>query len=360
MDAMNKSTFFVAFGIGLILCPIAGHCQDDQTAYCQYVREQAMAQRDLLRAPSALTGPTQPDTGTPAEMVFGLTMSLVDVKRASLTMRSVHSSCELNAALTEAQQHIYYAKAIIERDVLLHRIDLIQAASIKLDGLAKEEGKLVEVHNLTRPAVYHLQAARERLDMSRASALTGIATPYVPALSDVPLRTLVLEKEGSELANEKDLTNLEKANGWDLKVAVGGRQRIGSQNTATNISSAGAFGEFTLTYNLGRRSANQHLDRSVAAYVAWKNDKFDDVTQQAEVLKQQLTESLAFHQQQLETLRGHRLNIMNSLSELEEVDTSSAIAFKNQLVADELVLEVDIDDLQFRIDRITSYLKANF
>jgi hypothetical protein len=102
------------------------------------------------------------------------------------------------------------------------------------------------------------------------------------------------------------------------------------------------------------------LDKSVAAYVEWKNDKFDDVTQQAEILKQQLTDSAAFHQQQLESLRGHRTNIVSSLSAVDGVDTANAIAFKNQLVADELVLDVDIADLQFRIDRIKSYLEDNF
>jgi hypothetical protein len=43
----------------------------DQQAYCTYIMEQAQAERDLLRTPTAMAGMTQPETGLPMQLVGG-------------------------------------------------------------------------------------------------------------------------------------------------------------------------------------------------------------------------------------------------------------------------------------------------
>ncbi len=357
---MTKLYSIIVVFVVLLLGTLAAQENASETEYCKYLTEQAAAQADLLRSPSVVVGPTQPDTGTPAQMVFGLSMSLADYRKAALTKKTARTGCDLNTAISEAQMHINFAIAGIEREVMLHRLDLIQRASAKLDSMASDEARLVEVHNLTRPAVYFLQAARERLDVSRTATLAGISSPYVPTLSRVPLRVLLAEKQQTELVNQKALTNLQKADGWDLKVLAGGRRQIGDTTYLSNVSSMGAFGEFQVTYNLARHAANQHLDSSVAPYMAWKADKFDDVAQQAELLKQQINDTIALQRQQLTILLSHGTDIVKSMNSFEGVDTSNAMAFRNQLVADQILLGVDVDDVQFRIDKLESYLRDNF
>jgi hypothetical protein len=296
-------------------------------------------------------------------MVFGMSMSVADLRKAALTMQTARTACDLNSAVSEAQLHIYYAMPMIEREVLLHRLDNIAQASAKLDKMASEQTRLVEVHNLTRPAVYFLQSARERLDESRTAAMASIAVPYAEQISSVPLRVLLAEKQNKDLANQKALTNLQKENGWDIKVMGGGRQELGSSNNinnVNNVSSFGGYGGFTVSYNLGRHSANQHLDSSVSPYMAWKAERFDDVVQQAEVLKKQIEQTIGLQQQQLSVLRAHERNIAQSLTSVEGVDTSGGMAFQNQLVADKILLAVDIDDVQYRIERLQAYLRDNF
>jgi hypothetical protein len=226
--------------------------------------------------------------------------------------------------------------------------------------MAGEQARLVEVHNLTRPAVYFLQAARERLDESRSAALASISVPYAAETSAVPLRVLIAQKQDKDLENQKALTKLQKENGWDFKVVAGGRQQLGQSNSLTTVSGFGAYGAFTVSYNLGRRAANEHLDNSISPYMAWKNDRFDDVVQQAEVLKKQIEQTITLQQQQLSILLGHDGDLSKSLTSFEGVDTSSATAFRNQLLADRILLTVDIDDVQFRIDRLQTYLRDNF
>src|SRR5579872_7209340 len=104
----------------------------DQRLYCEYVLQQAEAQRDLLRAPSAFSGVTQPSAALPAQAVWGITTSLSDMKKAGLTMDAARKHCELYGATTEAQQDIQYALPGLESQELRHRLELIQQAYGKL------------------------------------------------------------------------------------------------------------------------------------------------------------------------------------------------------------------------------------
>jgi hypothetical protein len=345
----------------LLLSVLALAEEDDQaqTAYCKYVTEQATAQRDLLRSPSVIAGPVIPNTGTPPQVVFGVTNSLADDKKALLTMKAARTTCSLYLAATEAQQHIYYALATIEKDVLVHRLDLLAQASSELDTLVAKDEKLVEAQNMTRQAVYYLQSARIRLDMSRTAALTGIASPHVPPMSEVPLRVLIGEKLQAEEANQKALTRLAKESGWDIKVGAGVHRQIG-QAPSPALSQFGAFAEFNVTYDLGRRSAGHQMDRSVSAYMDWKRNQFDDVARQAVILQKQIEDTIGIQQQQLKLLLDHDADIGRTLKSVDGMDTASALAFRNQLLADQVVLRVDIGDVKFRLARLNQYLADNF
>jgi hypothetical protein len=45
---------------------------------------------------------------------------------------------------------------------------------------------------------------------------------------------------------------------------------------------------------------------------------------------------------------------------LEGVDTSNALAFRSQLMADQVVLGVEIGDIKFRMNQAQNYLNINF
>lgn len=353
-----KNFTFIAAVLLISTAAFAGENDQAQAAFCKYTMEQAEAQRDLLRTPSATVGPIQPSTGTAPQMVFGVIGSIADIKKASLTMKAAHTGCELYTAATEAQMHIFFALPGIEKDVLRHRLALIQAASEKLDGMIHEDSKLVAAQNLTRPAVYYLAGARVRLDMSRTAALTGITSPYVPPLSDVPLKTLIGDKLQAEESNQKALTRLQKQSGWDIQLSGGAHRQL--NNVTPTTSATGAYGTFSLTYNLGRRKAEQHMDNSVSAYTEWKSSQFDDVAHQAVILKKQIEDTISIQQEQLRVLQDHDIDIVKDLTSMDGVETSNALSFKNQLLADQTILRVDIGDIQFRIALLQQYLSTNF
>ena len=343
----------------ILLVPVSAFAQSEaEVAYCKYVAEQAASQRDLLRTPSGLMGPIQPSTGTPPQLVFGVSDSLSDVMKSGLVMKAAKTNCNLYKATTEAQQHLIYALPRMEKDILRHRLDLIQAASDKLDAIIADNMKLVEAQNVTRPALYALEGAKVRLDTSRTAALTGIASPYVPPLSDVPIKVLITVKLAAESANLQATDKLEKQSSWDIKLSGGAHRQISAMTPG--VSSFGAYGEFNLSYNLGRRAITRHIDQSEAAYVNWKQTQFDDVANQAAVLKHQIIDTLEIERTELVILHSHDKDLEANLRSLEGLDTSNAIAFRNQLIADQMILRVEIADVEFRISRLQEFLDANF
>jgi len=348
----------IAVVVWLAATAFAVDNDEAQAAFCKYVTEQAAAQRDLLRTPSVMVGPVRPSTGTAPQMVLGVTNSLADTTKASLIVKVGHTTCALYSATSEAQQHIAYALASIEKDALRHRLELIQHAVDKLDAVAANEVKLLQAQNATRPAIYYLESARFHLENSRTAALTGIASSYVPPLSDIPLRSLIRDKQDAEQANQKATTGLAKESGWDIKLSGGAHRQL-SQFTP-DTAKLGAFGEFNLTYDLGRHAANKHYDNSVAAYVDWKASQLDDVTRQAIILKKQIEDTIEIQLVQLKGLLAHDADMEKQLQTLDGLDSSNALSFKNQLFADQTSLRVDIEDVQFRLARLQQYLIDNF
>src|ERR1700690_3811321 len=126
---MKQASLLIAAALLCCTAVFAGENEAAENAYCKYITEQANAQRDLLRSPSLIAGPTQPSAGTTPQMVFGLTGSLADNLKAPLTTKAARTACDLYAATAEAQQHNYYAAAKIEKDSLMHRLDLVERAS---------------------------------------------------------------------------------------------------------------------------------------------------------------------------------------------------------------------------------------
>jgi hypothetical protein len=191
--------------------------------------------------------------------------------------------------------------------------------------------------------------------------LTGIASPYVPTLSATPLRTLIADKLVQEDITQRAAAKLQKQNSWDFSVSAGTHRRLPSTQVDNTQSAAwGAYGAFNLTYNLGRRSIGNHLDKSVDAYNEWKRTQFDDVNTQAKLLKKQIEDTLAIQIGQLKAMETHDLEIDANLKKLEGVDTANAIAFRNDLFADQVMLRVNIEDAKFRCARLQQYLTDNF
>lgn len=327
----------------------------DSQVYCRYITEQAAAQRYLLLTPDAIGGITQPNTGLPTQLVWGLSGSLSNMRKAGLTIDAAHRNCELYGASTSAQQNVQYALPTLEKQSLQHRLGLIEQASENLEELVATTNKMVEAQNMTKVMAFTLQTTKIKLDADRADTQTKIAGLYAPPLSDRPLKELVAEKQSKEVGVQKALDKLNRQNDWDVALSVGAHQQINPL-----VDSRGAYGEVTVSYNLASRSINKHLDRAADAYDDWKKVQEGDVIRNAEILKQQLADNISVQDNRLSALQGQLKNIENNLELVDKAETSAALDFRNQLSTAQLLLKIEIGDASFRLNRLREFLARNF
>lgn len=329
--------------------------QADEQAYCTYVTEQATAQRDLLLTPSAVAGVTQPNTGLPMQLVWGLSSSLSDARKAGLTMDAARKNCELYTATTAAQENIQYALPSLEKKALEHRLDLIQQASGKLDAVIATTAKMVDAQTLTRPMLFSLQTTKIKLDADQADTQSKIAALYTPDLAAKPLKQLVAEKQSSELNEQKALDKLNRQNNWDVSLSIGAHQQINPL-----VDNSGPYGAVTVSYNLASRAINKHLDQAAGAYAGWKKVQEGDVTRNAAILKQQLAAGVSVQANRLKSLQDQQKQVESNLQLVADPDTTAAIDFRDQLTSAQLLLGIEIGDASFRLEGLQDFLGSNY
>lgn len=338
--------------------PAAAQATDlvaDQQAFCDYVNEQASAQADLLRTPSAVAGVTQPNTGLPMQLVWGLSSSLSDIRKAGLTMDAAQKNCVLYSATTDAQQNIQYALPALEKKALENRVQLIEQASDKLDSLMADTSKMVAAQDATKPMLFSLQTTKIKLDADLADTQSKIAAIYTPDLVDAPVKQLVAEKQARESDEQNAIDKLTRQSNWDVSLSVGAHQQINPL-----MDNSGPYGAVTVSYNLGSHAINKHLDKAATAYTAWKTVQQGDVARNAQILKKQATEASAAQTARLKALQDQQKLLQNNLQLVTVADTSAALDFRNQLTSALLLLGVEIGDAGFRVDQLQAFLSNNF
>lgn len=333
----------------------AQNIQADEQAYCAYLAEQARAQSDFLRTPSALAGFTQPETGLPTQLVAGAQLSLSNLKKAGITLDASRKNCELYKASTGVQLTLQYALPAIEKDALAHRLILIGEASKSLDALIGQTTKMVEAQNMTRPMLLTLVSNRIKLESDRADTASKIAALYVPPLSDQPLKLQVAAKQSSDVDEQRSLARLTRQNNWDVALTVGMHQQI--DPVAQGVE---PYGEVSLSYNLASRAIDKHLDRSVDAYGDWKKVQENDVARGMEVLRGQIEQTVAVQQNRINSLQRETREIEKSLKLIGDAETRPALDFRNQLASTQLLLGIETGDATYRLDRLRDFLEKNF
>ena len=81
-------------------CSSTGHRKAIYARFTLSRQQQAQAQRDLLRTPTALAGFTQPETGLPMQVVGGATLGLANLKKAALTVDVARKNCDHTSSPT--------------------------------------------------------------------------------------------------------------------------------------------------------------------------------------------------------------------------------------------------------------------
>lgn len=339
----------------ILFVPAVAAAQADEKAYCAYVLEQGQAQADFLRAPVAAAGFTQPETGLPVQVLGGASLGLSNLRKSGLTMDAARKNCDLYKATTAAQQSVQYAYTNLEKEALRNRLALIDQASKSLDDLTEQTSKMIAAQNATNLMVFSLQTTKIKLDADRADTQLKITVLYVPHLSEKPLKELVAEKQSGESSEQAALDKLNRQNNWDVALTVGVHQQVSPFAQGTQ-----PYGTVTVTYNIGSHAVDKHLDRAAEDYAEWKKVQEGDVVRNVEVLRQQLLDSISVEESKLKSLREESGQIEKNLQLVANPDTSAAFDFRNQLTAAQLLLEIELNDATFRIQKLQEFLARNY
>jgi hypothetical protein len=358
MIMVPRNTILFLLAVLLFTASVRASAQNleaDQQAYCAYLAEQSKSQTDFLRSPTALAGFTQPETGLPTQFVAGASLSLSNLKKAGLTEDVARKNCELYKASTRVQATLLYALSSFEKDALAHRLKLIAAASQSLDVLIDKTTKMVDAQNMTRPMLFNLLSSRIKLESDRADTESKIAAIYISPLADQPLKSQVAAKQASDANAEKSLAKLTRQNNWDVSLSVGTHQQINP--FADGLE---PYGAVSVTYNLGSRAIDRHLDRTTDAYVNWKKTEEGNVTRGMEILHGQAQQSLAVQQRKLQSIEKEIAEMDKNLQLVSDAETTPALDFRNQLDSTRLLLGVESGDATYRIQYLQEFISKNF
>lgn len=347
----------LGFVLAASLLSFSSHAQTSQDAatYCSYLLEQAQAQRDFLRTPTASAGLTQPETGLPTQVVGGASLGLSDVKKSALTMEVARKNCDLYKSTTGAEQQAQYAAAALERDALRNRLTLIDQASAQLDALMSKTRSMMAEQNATRLMLFALETTRIKLEADRTDTQSKIAGIYTPQLSDTPLKDLVAAKQNNEAAEQQAQDRLNRQNNWDVALQVGVHQQV---NPFADTPQP--YGAVSVSYNLGSRAIDRHLDRAATAYGDWKKVEEGDVMRNVDILRQQLTDNIAVDEARLQSLEKQMQELDANLAAVANPDTAAAFDFSNQLTSAKLLLQIETGDATYRLANLRAYLAKNF
>jgi hypothetical protein len=354
----SHSAFFLLLVIAIVNSAGSATAQSvktDQQAYCAFLTEQAKAQSDLLRSPTAIGAFTQPDTGLPQQLVGGAQLSLSNLKKAGITLEVARKNCDLYQAATGVMQLLQYAVPNIEKDALRHRLELIGQATKSLDALTDQTEKMVDAQNMTRPMLWELKTNRIKLDADMADTQSKMAAIYVPSLNDQPLKLQVAAKQASDIDDQKSLARLNRQNNWDVALTVGTHQQVNPVSQGPQ-----PYGEVTVSYNLASHAIDKHLDRSVTNYGDWKKVQEGDVARGMEELRVMITGQIAAQENRLKSLEEENREVEKNLKLVTDAQTTAALDFRNQLTSTQLLLGVETGDASYRLDRLRDFLRQNF
>jgi hypothetical protein len=352
-----KTLIAIIFAIALFTISASAQVAQDQQAYCSYLAEQAKAEAIQLRSPSFSIGFTKSPLGVPLpEVYFGLQDGIVSIRKAKATIALAQSNCTAYKANENALLRIQSAAPSLLKAALKNRLTLDVQAEIALDSLIVDAQKRVEAQDLTRPSLYALQSAREKLEADKAATTLTLAGIYIPeGLPDIPLQKLVAESQANNEQMERAMAHLQQTGDWDTTLEGGGHQALGS-----GAGGPGPYGSLVYSHNFGSRAEKKHLNKAIAAFTQWKLVQENDVVRESEVLKEQVEESIKAQTIVLQTLSAQQVLIEGNLKLVVDADTTNALIFKNQLLVDQLALQVEIQDTQFRLDQLEQFLKNNF
>jgi len=300
----------------------------EKQAYCQYVREQAQAERTLATGLTMVGRLGQPDTNTAEKQaVLGVSKSLSKHLQGNVAIEVGNLECELYAHTTDLQRVLKYQLASIDQHVAQQRVQATAEVLAMLDEEIDQAERRKDSGNATIADVLALDQRRQQLFTQYRAAQQTASNPAIPPLRQIDPRATLQQIDALTLELQTALNRKQRLQTWDVALVVGTQKPILS-SSAGGESGAHAYASVSFTYNLNARAYANQLNKTSASLIALHQQQNDELTQQVGILLKAVDARSRLDREALPRLTAEVSRLAEESARIRNIDTPEALRMR--------------------------------
>jgi hypothetical protein len=313
----------------------AAHAQSsvdaEKQAYCQYVQDQADAERTLDTGVEGFGRLGQSDSNPSLkQVVVGLSKSLSRHLQGVSATRAALLECELYGRTLSVDRFVKYGMPSIDRQVAIQQVvDLKDVLDILNEEIASADKRLAS-GNGTLSDLLTLRQQRDQVAAQYVTAKAEVASQPMPDVPRIDLKQALAQIDETTLALQEELNHKQKLQAWDVSL-VGGMQKPISGTPVNTSTGYQPFVSVTFTYNFNAASYGRKLDNVTHSLMTMRHQLNDELAQKVDGLQRSMAERLAVQQESLPQLLNEQNRLSDEYERLRTLASPEALRMKSQI-----------------------------
>ncbi|WP_131542623.1 hypothetical protein [Paraburkholderia hospita] len=305
--------------------------ETEKQAYCQYVQDQADAERTLDTGVEGFGRLGQSDSNPSLkQVVVGLSKSLSRHLQGMSATRAAQLECELYSRTLNVDRFVKYGMPSIDRQVAIQQVaDLKDVLDILNEEIASADKRL-RSGNGTLSDLLTLRQQRDQVAAQYVTAKTEVASQPMPDVPPVDLKQAIAQIDETTLDLQDELNHKQKLQAWDVSL-VGGMQKPISGTPMNSSTGYQPFVSVTFTYNLNAASYGRKLDSATRSLMTMRRQLNDELAQKVDGLQRSMAERLAVQQENLPQLLDEQNRLSDEYERLRALASPEALRIKSQI-----------------------------
>lgn len=324
----------------------------DVKAHCTYITEKNKAKSNLLLSPDIIVRIQNSNNNELAQnnLVSGFSKDISDFSKAKLVRQLIDDECQYYKLTQEAKFQIQFAIPSIQRQALYFKLKQMQIAKNKLQALLNTIQNKIDNQNDTLQAYYQVDSLIQKLDDEERNIRVNLTIDPPLKVEHIRLDVLLNKVKMAQEKRQVTRNNLEKQYNWSVQLQAGAQQ-YGAYSHIQRQSIEPYVALF-LRYNVASMYSNNKVDKSLTHYMDWKNKQVNGVQKKLMQLIYSVESLNAAEQQRLNHLQLNDKKYDRLIHKMHAMDSIKALHFRQQILIDHIMLDIDMKYLKFIINRL--------
>ncbi|QCP47903.1 hypothetical protein FAZ95_01130 [Trinickia violacea] len=325
----------------------------ERQTYCQYVEDQADAERTLDSGVTGFGNFGESDTNPGLkQVVVGLSKSLSKHLQGDSATRSAALQCQLYGLTLEVDRNVKYAMAALDKRVAAEQVtDLKHVLDVVNEEIGRAESRR-RSGNATLADVLQLSQQRDEIYTQYMSARNAAEAQTVPDVPQIDLRQALQQIDDVTMSLEDELNHKEKLQAWDVSL-VGGVQKPVFGEPDSTPTRFQPFVSIVFTYNFNAASYGRKLDSATHSLLNMRSQSNDDLSEQVDMLRKDVAARLQVQRESLQRLLEEQDMLSAESDRVRDLDTSEALRTKSQIRIGLTIATMKIDLSRLQIALLT-------